>query len=113
METNPAQQLIEKEITLPSPPAIAVQILNTVKKEDAALKKLAEIISADPALTGKMLQIANSGFYAFKNEVTSIERALSVLGTNVNEQPRRKQRGINSLQPLRNRAASCGELDPL
>jgi predicted P-loop ATPase len=30
-----------------------------------------------------------------------------------NEQPRRKQRGINSLQPLRNRAASCGELDPL
>jgi transposase-like protein len=31
----------------------------------------------------------------------------------INEQPRRKQRGINSLQPLRNRAASCGELDPL
>jgi hypothetical protein len=30
-----------------------------------------------------------------------------------NELPRRKQRGINSLQPLLTRAASCGELDPL
>ncbi|MDX2479753.1 MAG: GGDEF domain-containing protein [Desulfuromusa sp.] len=83
MESNRGQQLAEKEIALPSPPAIVVQILNTVQKEDAALNKLADIISADPALTGKMLQIANSGFYAFKNEVTSIDRALSVLGTNV------------------------------
>ncbi len=83
MNNSYVQQLIEKEITLPSPPAIAVQILNTVKKEDAALSELARIIAADPALTGKMLQIANSGFYALKSEVTSIDRALSVLGTNI------------------------------
>ncbi|MDX2493374.1 MAG: GGDEF domain-containing protein [Desulfuromusa sp.] len=83
MKTNQAEQLIEQEITLPSPPAIAVQILNTVQKEDADLGDLVKIISADPALTGKMLQIANSGFYAVKNEVASIDRALSVLGTNV------------------------------
>jgi hypothetical protein len=31
----------------------------------------------------------------------------------VNELPRSKLRGINSLQPLQNHAASCGELDPL
>ncbi|MCD6581284.1 MAG: GGDEF domain-containing protein [Desulfuromusa sp.] len=83
MDNDRIQKLVEKEITLPSPPAIAVQILNTVQKEDAALSELVKIISADPALTGKMLQIANSGFYALKNEVTSIDRALSVLGTNV------------------------------
>ena len=83
MSDNRIKDLIEKEITLPSPPAIAVQILNTVHKEDAALRELVAIISADPALTGKMLQIANSGFYALNNEVTSIDRALSVLGTNI------------------------------
>lgn len=77
------QQLIAKEITLPSPPAVAVQILNAVQKKESAFNELVKIISADPALTGKMLQAANSGFYALKNEVTSIERALSVLGTNV------------------------------
>ena len=83
MDIDQLQKMIEKEITLPSPPAIAVQILNTVQKEDAALGDLVKIISADPALTGKMLQIANSGFYAVRNEVTSIDRALSVLGTNI------------------------------
>ncbi len=83
MKTTQALELIEKEITLPSPPAIAVQILNTVQKKESALNELVKIISADPALTGKMLQVANSGFYALKSEVTSIDRALAVLGTNV------------------------------
>ncbi len=83
MSKNQLQQLIEGEVTLPSPPAIAVQILNTVQNKNADLNKLVQIISADPALTGKMLQIANSGFYPLKSKVTSIDRALSVLGTNI------------------------------
>ena len=52
------RQLIEEQINLPSPPAIAVQILNAVQQEDASMQELARIISADPALTGKMLSIA-------------------------------------------------------
>lgn len=77
------RKLIDEQINLPSPPAIAVQILNAVQQEDSSMHELARIISADPALTGKMLSIANSGFYSLPNEVTSVERALSVLGTNV------------------------------
>ena len=83
MDTTLAEQLIEEKVALPSPPAIAVQILNTVQKEGSALSDLANIIAADPALTGKMLQIANSGFYSLRSEVTNIDRALSVLGTNI------------------------------
>lgn len=70
-------------IDLPSPPVIAVQILNAVKQEDSGTKDLVRIVSADPALTAKMLQIANSGFYAASKEISSIERALSLLGTNL------------------------------
>lgn len=77
------QKLINKQINLPSPPAIVVQILNTVKKENASLQDLTRIISADPALTAKMLRVANSSLYALQNKVPSIERALCVLGTNV------------------------------
>ncbi len=83
MTNSEMETLIKSEITLPSPPAIAVQILNTVQSENAALSDLADIIATDPALTGKMLQIANSGFYSLNSEVTSIDRALAVLGTNV------------------------------
>ena len=77
------QQLIEQQIELPSPPAIAVQILNIVKKEDFSLQDLAKILTADPALTGKVLRIANSGFYSLRSEVTSVEKALTLLGTNL------------------------------
>jgi HD-like signal output (HDOD) protein len=75
-------KLIEKELSLPSPPAIAVHILNAVKKDDAALTELAEIISTDPALTAKMLRVANSGIFTCNGEITNINRAISVLGTN-------------------------------
>ncbi|MDX2479752.1 MAG: GGDEF domain-containing protein [Desulfuromusa sp.] len=77
------QQLIEKELNFPSPPAIAVQILNTVQKDDAALTELGEIISADPALTAKMLKVANSEMFACNGEIKNINRAMSVLGTNI------------------------------
>jgi len=77
------QQLIAKELNFPSPPAIAVQILNAVQKDDAALSELGEIISTDPALTAKMLKIANSGFFTCNGEITNIKRAMSVLGTNI------------------------------
>ncbi len=76
------QLLIEKELNLPSPPAIAVQIINAIQKEDAALAELGEIIFADPALTAKMLKVANSGIFNCNGDITNIQRAMSVLGTN-------------------------------
>jgi diguanylate cyclase (GGDEF)-like protein len=77
------QRLITDQLSLPSPPAIAVQILNAVQREDVSLHDLARIISADPALTAKLLRVANSSFYALPHQITSIERALTVLGMNV------------------------------
>lgn len=77
------RQLIGKQVKIPSPPTIAVQILNTVQNSESSLGDLEKIISADPALTSKMLRIANSAFYSLPNEVNTINRALSILGTNV------------------------------
>ncbi len=77
------QQLIGNQINLPSPPAIAAQILNTIQNEESSLDDLEKIISADPALTGKLLRIANSAFYSLPYEVSNVNRALSILGTNV------------------------------
>lgn len=77
------RELIEKQITLPKPPAVAGQILNAVQNEEVSLQTLAEIVSADPALTAKLLRFANSGVYGLQSQIASIERALSVLGTNL------------------------------
>ena len=68
------------DIKLPSPPAIAVRILEAVKKEETSFEELARIITADPALTSKILSVANSPIYALPSEVDSIQRALTVIG---------------------------------
>ncbi|MGB3211831.1 MAG: GGDEF domain-containing protein [Desulforhopalus sp.] len=83
VSNNQIQQLISEQINLPSPPGIASQILNTIQNEESSLDDLEKIISADPALTSKLLRIANSAFYSLPFEVSNVNRALSILGTNV------------------------------
>jgi HD-like signal output (HDOD) protein len=77
------QQLIEGQISLPSPSGVALQILNLVRDPDSSFDDLEKIITADPALAGKILRIANSSFYSPNSSVNSMARALSLLGTNV------------------------------
>lgn len=75
--------LIKQQINLPSPPAIAVKILKTVQNAEFSLGDLEKIVSADPALISKMLRIANSAIYSLPNKIGNINRALSILGTNL------------------------------
>ena len=56
-------------IKLPSPPAIAVRIIEAVKKEETSFDELSRIIMADPALTSKVLRAANSPMYAIPSKV--------------------------------------------
>lgn len=76
-------QIFESKIRLPSPPNIAVRILNEVKNQNASFDALARIIESDPALAGKTLKIANSSFYSNNQQVDTIRSALSILGTDV------------------------------
>lgn len=67
---------------MPSPPAIAVRILDLVKRDSSSFRELGEIIQADPALTSRILRLANSGFYAMPRKVANMDTALAVLGGN-------------------------------
>jgi diguanylate cyclase (GGDEF)-like protein len=78
--TDPLESLVEDVSAIPSPPAIAVRIVQEVKKDNTSLNDLARIISCDPALTAKILKVANSPFYGLPSKVESIERAVNVLG---------------------------------
>ena len=65
---------------LPSLPTVALKIIQEIKKDKVSNNSLTEIISYDPALTTKILKIANSSFYAISDGVDSIDRAVSILG---------------------------------
>ena len=73
---------IKTDLKLPSPPAIAVRILEAINDEASSYDELGRIISADPALSTRILQTANAPFYGLSSKVSSIERAMAVLGCN-------------------------------
>ena len=66
--------------TLPSLPAIAVQVLEAAQKQEVDISEIAKIISKDPALTGKILRTVNSSFYARAQAASTINQALVILG---------------------------------
>lgn len=72
--------LLNNDIKLPSPPNIALRLMDEMKKEHFLFSDIARIIQLDPALTAKVLRIVNSSFYSLPQKVTSIERALAILG---------------------------------
>lgn len=76
------QSLVQQKLELPSPPNIAVRILEAVQDDDNSFAELGKIISADPSLTAKLLKVTNSPMYGFGGRVKSIETALSILGIN-------------------------------
>ena len=80
LQTDSLNALLEGVTTLPSIPSIALRIIQEIKKDKSSLSELAHIMSFDPALTAKILRIANSSFYALPYKVESIERAVNILG---------------------------------
>jgi diguanylate cyclase (GGDEF)-like protein len=76
------ERLLSSEVRLPSPPAIAVRILDLVRKDESSARELARVIQADPALASKMLRLVNSAFYARPRKISSVDTAVAVVGSN-------------------------------
>ena len=71
---------LEKCTNLPSPPAIAMRILDLSQDPDVDIGKVADIISMDPALVTKILRIANSPIYAIRRKIENLRQAIMLLG---------------------------------
>jgi len=67
---------------LPSPPRIHFAVCEAIAR-NAGLAEIARIIDGDIALTSKLIQVVNSAFFAQGAQITTVQRALTVLGTEV------------------------------
>jgi serine phosphatase RsbU (regulator of sigma subunit)/HD-like signal output (HDOD) protein len=65
---------------LPAPPQAALEILQACASPDVNTRALAEIASRDPVLTAELLRMANSAFFGVSREVTTVARAVMILG---------------------------------
>ncbi|MFH2035264.1 MAG: HDOD domain-containing protein [Candidatus Zixiibacteriota bacterium] len=71
---------LEKRNDLFALPESVVKILELSAEEDVSLETIAEVIKTDPALTGRLLKIANSSFYGMHRKMTSPMDAVMALG---------------------------------
>jgi putative nucleotidyltransferase with HDIG domain len=69
--------------TLPTPPRLYFEIRDELDSATSDARSVAQILARDPALTAKLLKIANSGFYALPRTVTDIRDAVTFLGTDM------------------------------
>mgnify|MGYP001394889090 CR=1 FL=1 len=67
---------------LPTLPAVAARLLELTAQEDVAIADIGQCIAQDVALSAKILKVANTAFYSFQQQITSIHQAVSLLGIN-------------------------------
>lgn len=65
---------------LPSLPTVAVKLLRLVQDPDVTLNEVAETLTLDPVLAGKILRTANSPLYGQARTVSSLQAAVRLLG---------------------------------
>jgi putative nucleotidyltransferase with HDIG domain len=85
MVLNKAEQRknIEKFIQkMPSLSTTVGKVMEICSRTDASPNELNKVVSLDPVLTGQVLKLINSAYYSLVNKVTSLTRAITMLGMN-------------------------------
>ena len=65
---------------LPSPPAIASRIIELSSSDTAGLSDVADVVSIDPALSAKLLRMANSPLYTKQRKIENLRQAITLFG---------------------------------
>jgi len=76
------EQLLARTDRLPVAPSAYTRIAAEMRSREPSMDRIATIIAEDPALTAKVLRHVNSAFFALRNEITTVDRAVTLLGTN-------------------------------
>ena len=65
---------------LPSAPAVASSILNTLTQARPDMERVVKLLETDQGLAMKLLRVVNSSYYGFRKKVATLQRAVALLG---------------------------------
>ncbi len=83
MDTERRIKTIKRFIErMPSLPTSVTKVLEICNRPDTSPNDLNRVISLDPVLTGQVMKLINSAYYALPNRITSLTRAIIMLGIN-------------------------------
>lgn len=63
-------------------PDACFKVKNLMEDQASTISDFANVIGIDPSMTSRLLQIANSAIYNFPGEISTISRAITIIGTN-------------------------------
>ncbi|MDR2500204.1 MAG: HDOD domain-containing protein [Treponema sp.] len=93
------QRYIKSMPSLPTTVAKVLEVCNNPKTSPADLN---QVISLDPVLVGRVLKLINSAYYSPSRQVTSLVRAIIMLGINTVKNLALSLAVMESLHPKRN-----------
>ena len=76
------QAILEGVGQIPTLPTIVMRALQIINDPGARAEDLGRLLSRDPALSVKVLRLANSAYYGIPRTISSINQAVIILGFN-------------------------------
>lgn len=77
---TPLKALISRLVSLPSLPSLYAQIIEELQSPDVSPHSIARIISHDPAMIAKILQLVNSAYFGLRRRISNLSQAVTLLG---------------------------------
>lgn len=74
-------EIVRQAGRLYSLPDICFRLQEAIQRQ-ATVHEIADLVALDPALSVRMLRLANSSFYSFPGQVDTVSRAVRLIGTN-------------------------------
>lgn len=75
-----AQELVSQIEALTSLPTVYERVREQLESPDGSVFEVARLVSADPALTARLLRLVNSAMYGHRGEIDNVVRAVQILG---------------------------------
>ncbi len=79
LQAEKIQKFIDR---MPSLSTTVTKVLEVCNTPNTSPNDLNRVISLDPVLTGQVLKLINSAYYSLPNQITSLTRAVIMLGLN-------------------------------
>jgi putative nucleotidyltransferase with HDIG domain len=80
LKDNSLERIVSELDTLPSVPALYLEMMEELQSVDSSIQKVGEIISQDLGMASKILQLVNSAFFGLRRSISNPADAVAYLG---------------------------------
>ena len=74
------ESLLSRIADVPTLPTSVLRVMQMIEDPFCSSSDLAKVIQADPAMAAKVLKLANSSYYGFRQKIGNVPQAVTLLG---------------------------------